>query len=217
MAFGGAGGLHACRVAEELEVGTVIIPAAAGVLSALGLARADLRRDASRSILAELAQLRNGDLEAAFAELEDDVRASLPGARLRRRADLRYRRQAHELTVDADDAGRIAASFHAAHEQRHGYSMPDEPVELVTVRVTAAVAAPEAHVTSAANGGGRESSRLATFGGERVETAVHSDPLPGATIAGPAIVEYPDSTCVVPPGWTGEVRENRALVLRRPA
>jgi N-methylhydantoinase A len=191
MAFGGAGGLHACRVAEQLEVGTVVIPAAAGVLSALGLARAALRLDAARSLVAPLSEL-DGRLDAAFAELEAQLRAKLPHARTSRHADLRYRRQAHELTVAADELAGLAERFHAAHERRHGYAMREEPVELVTIRAAASVEAPDAGAGARWQG-----------------------PAPGERVRGPAIVAYPDSTCVVPEGWSGAADESGALVLER--
>jgi N-methylhydantoinase A len=108
VAFGGAGGLHACAVADELGIPTVLVPRAGGVLSALGLALSDLRRDYVRAYLGEVAALDLAALDGAYTELERQAAGELTGATCTRQADLRYRRQAFELTVPADDLGKLA-------------------------------------------------------------------------------------------------------------
>jgi N-methylhydantoinase A len=112
VAFGGAGPLHACALAEELEIRTVLVPAAAGVLSALGLVASAERRDSVRSYLVPLA-------EAGELPREGE-------------ADLRYRGQSFELTVPLGD--RLAETFHRAHEERYGYADRAREIELVAVR-----------------------------------------------------------------------------------
>ena len=112
VAFGGAGALHACALADELELSTVLVPAAAGVLSALGLAVGDERHDEVRSLVVPLAQA--GELPAEGE------------------ADLRYRGQSFELTVPL--GGDLAETFHRAHEERYGYADRGRPLELVAVR-----------------------------------------------------------------------------------
>ncbi len=112
VAFGGAGPLHACALAEQLGIDTVLVPAAAGVLSALGLVASDERRDHVRSYIRPLAEA---------GELPRDGEA-----------DLRYRGQSFELTVALGDD--LAGRFHQAHEERYGYAQRDRPVELVAVR-----------------------------------------------------------------------------------
>jgi N-methylhydantoinase A len=112
VAFGGAGALHACALADELEIGTVLVPAAAGVLSALGLALGDERRDEVRSLVVPLADA--GELPADGA------------------ADLRYAGQSFELTVPL--GGDVAEAFHRAHEERYGYADRGRPLELVAIR-----------------------------------------------------------------------------------
>ena len=121
IAFGGAGPLHACALAEELEIGTVLVPAAAGVLSALGLVASDERRDTVRSYVRPLAEA--GELPAEGE------------------ADLRYTGQSFELTVPL--GADVAAAFHRAHEDRYGYSDWDRPVELVAVRTADVRPGPE--------------------------------------------------------------------------
>ncbi len=112
VAFGGAGPLHACALAEELGITTVLVPAAAGVLSALGLVASEERRDRVRSYVCPL-----------------DEAGELPGEG---EADLRYRGQSFELTVALGDG--LADRFHRAHEERYGYADPARAIELVAVR-----------------------------------------------------------------------------------
>ncbi len=121
VAFGGAGALHACALADELEIGTVLVPAAAGVLSALGLAVGDERRDTVRSIVVPLAQA--GELPADGE------------------ADVRYAGQSFELTVPL--AGDVAESFHRAHKERYGYANRARPLELVALRTASVRPGPE--------------------------------------------------------------------------
>jgi N-methylhydantoinase A len=218
-AFGGAGGMHACALAEELDIRSVLIPEAAGVLSALGLAISDVRRDLVRPLLGGLGELDPRAITAAHAELEERARALLPGPRLERRADLRYRRQAFELTVGGDEPVALADAFHGEHERRYGYAMPDQPVELVAVRVIATVAVDKPPLRAGAAGGetllGR---RPVDFDGRRIEVDVLSRAGlgDGDRVAGPALVELAGATCVVRPGWAGVVHASGTLVLERP-
>jgi N-methylhydantoinase A len=120
VAFGGAGPLHACELAEELGAGTVLVPAAAGVLSALGLVASDERRDEVRTYLCPLEEA--GELPPHGE------------------ADLRYAGQSFELTVPVEDD--LAAAFHRAHEARYGYADAHRPIELVAVRTAEVRPAP---------------------------------------------------------------------------
>jgi N-methylhydantoinase A len=121
VAFGGAGPLHACALAEELGIGTVAVPAAAGVLSALGLVASDERRDRVVSYVRPLAEV--GELPSEGE------------------ADLRYAGQSFELTVAL--GGDLAEAFHRAHEERYGYADRSRPIELVAVRTADVRPGPE--------------------------------------------------------------------------
>ncbi len=121
VAFGGAGPLHACELAEELGIETVLVPDAAGVLSALGLVASDERRDHVRSYVCPLADA--GELPG-----EGD-------------ADLRYRGQSFELTVPLGP--RLVERFHGAHEERYGYADSEREIELVAVRTADVRRGPE--------------------------------------------------------------------------
>jgi N-methylhydantoinase A len=121
VAFGGAGPLHACALADELEIGTVLVPAAAGVLSALGLVASDERRDHVVPYVRPLAEV-----------------ADLPPEG---EADLRYAGQSFELTVPLQDG--LAEAFHRAHEEQYGYADRGRELELVAVRLSETTPGPE--------------------------------------------------------------------------
>ncbi len=203
VAFGGAGPLHAAGIATELGMERVVVPHAAGVLSALGLALAERRRDVVRSVLLTRETLTRDDVAATVRELGDEGRRDLgePAAELRATYDLRYAGQAFELSVDGPlepDPEGLRRSFEEAHQQRYGYRDPDAELELVTVRVAAATPGaelPEAEAVAPA----RRGTRPARFDGALVDTAVLG---PGAAeVDGPAIFELAGATLVVPPGW----------------
>jgi N-methylhydantoinase A len=128
VAFGGAGPLHACDLAAEIGIETVLVPEAAGVLSALGLVAGDERRDHVRSYVRPLEEV---------GELPDEGEA-----------DLRYRGQSFELTVPL--GGDVARAFHRAHEERYGYAAPERAVELVAVRTAEVRPGPELELRSSA-------------------------------------------------------------------
>jgi len=121
VAFGGAGPLHACALADELEIGTVLVPAAAGVLSALGLVASEERHDRVVPYVRPLAQVTDLPAEGE--------------------ADLRYTGQSFELTVPIQDG--LAQAFHRAHEERYGYADRERELELVAVRTAETTPAPE--------------------------------------------------------------------------
>jgi N-methylhydantoinase A len=186
VAFGGAGPLHVCALAEELGIERVLVPAASGVLSALGLAVADLRRDY---------------VGRSFEELEAQV--DLPDATVTRLVDARYPGQSYELTIEE------GADFGAAHEQRYGFRLDGEP-EIVNRRVVATLARPKPELRAPVRA--VQNSRRAYVDGEWLELPVHG---PGAAVEGPAIVELAEATCLVRPGWVGEPDPAGTLVLER--
>src|SRR5580700_2884123 len=130
VAFGGCGGLHACEIAQELGIRTVIVPEYAGALSALGMLMADAVRDHAAGVLGRR------DIEKIFTALEQRARRESRGAKLERTADLRYRGQSYELNVPWND-GDAAALFHREHEKIYGYANAGRDVEIVTIRVRA--------------------------------------------------------------------------------
>jgi len=216
LAFGGAGGMHACSLAEELGMKTVLVPKAGGVLSALGLAISDLRRDYVRPYLVALEDVKEEEFEEKFKDMENSAAQGLEDPEYTRRADLRYQGQSFELTVEADALEKLEAHFHDAHEQRYGYRMDDEPVELVNVRLIATVPVQKPEPEEPPAEGEAESERReANFDGEWQEIPVldREKMGKGSEVEGPAIVEFRESTCVVRPGWRGAVDGVGTLVL----
>jgi N-methylhydantoinase A len=205
VAFGGAGPLHAVAIAEELGMSRLVVPAASGVLSALGLAVSERRHDVVRSLLLSVEGLSREAIAAAVRELGELGRRELgaPGAELRASYELRYVGQAFELPVEAGldpEPSALRVAFDSAHEERYGYADASAELELVTLRVTAAVAGPQprAAPVAAAQDRGRRPVR---FGETWHEASVIG--AGAGAFAGPAIVELPGSTLVVPPGWSG--------------
>jgi N-methylhydantoinase A len=189
IAFGGAGPLHACPVADELGVRRVVAPPAAGVLAALGLVMAGERRDYVQTVLAEVdAGAGLADLLAPLAERASE---DLPGAERRAEADCRYVGQSHALTVAWDPAApeaELAAAFHEAHRSRYGDAEPGRPVEAVTLRLAAERPGADPDLPEEA---------------------------PGEPVPGPAVIPMEGATCWVAEGWTARRDAIGSLILER--
>jgi N-methylhydantoinase A len=134
---------------------------------------------------------------------------------------VRYRGQAHELTVrDLDEPGvdALRAAFEELHEDRYGYRDTGTAVEVVTIRAGASVAGPELDLAAGGDDapGWERSQRTVIFAGERHDAAIlRGEPAPGDELAGPAICELPEATLAVPPGWRGTVDDAGTIVLER--
>jgi N-methylhydantoinase A len=219
VAFGGAGPMHAARLAEQLGVSRVLCPPAAGLLSALGLATADRRRDVGRSVLLDEAEIERGSMAPVIHDLTAAARAGMPDSRVETHYYLRYRGQSFELEVTAvPDAGaaELRELFERQHEDRYGYRDAQGRIELVNVRVSAIEERVHAAAGPAPQGRLDRGGRTALFDGVPLETATLRGPaVPGESCAGPAVWELPEATAVVPPGWGGTVDEHGTLVLER--
>jgi N-methylhydantoinase A/oxoprolinase/acetone carboxylase beta subunit len=188
VAFGGAGPLHACDLATALGIPAVVVPPAAGALSAVGLLTSPPRRELVRSwpvptdhagLEAALAQLA----DRALAQLGDDVDPA--GAVVTTFVDCRYRGQSHEVTVGSVD------EFPAEHWRRNGFRRDGEVVEVVALRAVATGAAPA----------------------DVAEVLGRAAPFPGRVV-GPDVVVRDDCTVWVPAGWVGAPGPLGSLVLR---
>ena len=231
LASGGAAGVHVARLAEEFGIAAVIVPANPGVGSAVGLLASDVVTDHVRTKVIDSASVEaSADasvVEAIYTELEAVAVAEI-GAEgftadeivLEREIDIRYRHQAHELTVPLHgcDLDEAATAFNELYQELYGIRQAD-PVEFVNyrVRVIGPVPKPDWSTDQVADRPPAPLSyRLAWFGGEMADTPVyrrHTFP-PGPTIAGPAIIEESSSTVVVPEGWTASADRWLSLVLR---
>lgn len=232
IAFGGAGPLHATDIADELNIDHIICPQASGVLAALGLLVAEHRSDAQRSLVRRCDENVAQELHADIAQLAQRARQQLgrSGAAVRVHCELRYRGQSFQLTVAANESSspqELAADFERAHETRYGYRDPDGQVELVSIGVTAFT--PPLKIVGStftqADGEPQESTREAIFAaggidtrrGGSLDTRVLSGyPQANSRLAGPYICELPESTILIPPGWTATVDSSGGLQLERP-
>ena len=237
VAFGGAGPVHAGRLAADLGMSKVVVPPMPGVSSALGLIMADPRRDFVRSRLVGLDRLGPDELGALFASLREQAVGEFKSDGFDEEAitcafsiDLRYQGQGYELNVSAGDAvnlddaavADIRERFDQAHEQLFGHSAKSEPVEAVNYRVRATVRAPKFAMKrhGAADGpasGAQIGEREVYFdrASGLTSTPVYDRALlaPGHEVAGPAIVEQLDSTTVVYPGQQAVVDDYGNLIV----
>ena len=235
--FGGVGPVHGCELAQELGIPRVLIPARPGILSALGVAIADVVKDYSRTVMLRGADLDRPRLEEDFHGMEGLARTELeqeglPSDRMtaRRFLDVRYVGQSFELTVDYPTsrssrsseglARAISDSFYRAHLQRFGYADRNEPVEIVNLRLKLdlAVDKPDLGLDSS-TGTNLSQAQIGSvevvFRQGEMETPLYQRDLlsAGVSISGPALVVQLDTTTVVPPGWQGDVDAYGNLLL----
>lgn len=223
VAFGGGGPVHAASLAEALDIGRVIIPPIPGGFSALGLVATDLQRNYGRTFYERLDLVDLGAMADVFADMEQAgaamlAEAAIPADRqeLRRFADVRYARQAYELTISIDSGAltsahleKLASDFHTRHRDTYGHDNPDEAIQIVNLRLSAIGRLEGLELKPAAAGGSsideaRIGGRTVHFSGHgQIDCAVFDRTrLPNdEALAGPAIVESADTTLVVPPGW----------------
>jgi 5-oxoprolinase (ATP-hydrolysing) len=209
LPFGGAGPMHAAALAGELEISRILCPRASGVLSALGLIAAGRRHDTARTVLLSGPELTAERLTKQVRELEHTAREGLDGAELEVVYELRYRGQSFSLPIPGvlgEDPSRLAEAFAREHEARYGYRDPDGELELVGIRVAAAVPGPEPRPRAAVGDGIADESRRARFAGEWIQTRVlRGEPPAGLRAQGPCVFELPEATLVLPPGWAAAV------------
>jgi N-methylhydantoinase A len=235
-AFGGAGPLHAAALASELGIAEVICPPIPGAFSALGLIGTDLKRDYVRTLYTTTAAAYPEAVEAAFVALENKGAAMLDRAgvapkrrRFERAVDARYPRQSHELllpvpprAVDAAALAEIAAAFHDRHLHTYGHDNRSEPVQIVSVRVTAigAMAPLVIRDTMAPPGTDAVKAKRQVWFRETgvVDTTIYDRKrMPaGLEVAGPVVIESLESTILVPPGWQARMNEDGFVLLTRP-
>lgn len=236
VAFGGAGPLHACEIAEQLEIPAILIPPSPGITSAMGLLATDLRYDAIRTIGVMLADAERDLLEERFTEMEKELQDRFQGhggsaPELRREAACRYAGQGYELSAGCDELGqdwreRIEQGFHQQHEHEYGFHFPEDPIEIISLRVIATGEIPAQPGFALDTGDGTPESAmtghrdvlLGSSSGDRAERQAipcyrREALLAGARIEGPAMVTEMDSTLVVNPAWDGEVLSDGALRL----
>jgi N-methylhydantoinase A len=234
LAFGGAGPMLGCLLAEAMGMRAVIVPETPGVLAALGGLLADLRSDFVRVVFLDVDAASMTSLAQACEILTGEARAWLRGsqghageAALTVSADMRYRGQSYEIETSLDpaaiqkgDHAAIAAAFHARHGEIYGHADEIAAVQIVALRVVIAGLTPKPAFPQ------REASPVdvamrrtvtVTHRGAEVAAALYarSDLPPGSRFAGPAVIVQDDATTWAPPGFAGEVDAYGNLILRR--
>ncbi len=211
VAFGGAGGLHACELAEALGIPEVIVPALPGALSAFGILVSDVAKDYSRTVLWRVSEkLPVSELKKEFAILrkrsESDFRAEGWVGKLQHAfsVDVRYRGQGYELNVPYSP--RLIQSFRKVHERRYGYAYSNREAELVTLHLRTTLRSPQAGLGASSKGGevrGNRGERTQVFfGGKKVSSTIYEreELQTGKPYRGPAVVTEYSATTAVPPG-----------------
>ncbi len=218
VVFGGAGGLHACALAAALGMPAAVWPRDAGVLCALGALEGGSRRERARSLLVDARETRV--LSRALAALEREVRAAFAPAErshivFERRAEVRVRGQAHELSLDALPLATLPERFANAHERRYGFADRAAALEVVTLEVGGAVAATLPRERALATVKRAPKRITVSHGGKRIAAvAQERDALAvGKPLAGPAVITDDGASLWVAPGWRATRQRSGAVVL----
>ncbi|HST11642.1 MAG TPA: hydantoinase/oxoprolinase family protein [Terriglobales bacterium] len=216
VAFGGAGGLHACELAQSLGIPRVVVPALPGALSAFGILVSDVIKDYSRTVLWRItADLPMSKLKREFQQLSQNASHDFHSEGWKGKIhkqfniDTRYRGQGYELSIPFSP--KLIADFHRAHAQRYGYSHPDREIELVTLRLRATMKFPPIKLTtrsksrsetpSQSNSRTQIEQRRVIFDGKSQPSRIYErDQLtPGKKYPGPAVVTEYSATTIIPP------------------
>jgi len=204
VAFGGAGPVHACDLAEDLGVKDVVIPAHAGLFSAYGLLVGELTRTFTSPVMETKPDLRHRFREIESAAAEEMRAEGFRGYSFRRYFEARYRGQSHELVLPFRSDLTLRREFDSRHRELYGYSLPDD-VEVVSIRLRAAVKRRKHRIASpgAPSLHGGSSTRTAWIGGKSGSVSVfrRESLTSGDRGVGPCILEEYDSTLVVNPSW----------------
>ena len=236
VAFGGAGPMHACTTAEELDIETVLIPEMPGIFSAWGMLQSDIRQDLSRTLMITTAKADVADICQKFGEMEKEAKLllekqNIPGDRCEfvQSADMRYLGQEYTVRVNFTGNGTITEEvmkqleqdFHQLHHQIFGHSNPAGEVEIVTLRLVGLgkldkIEKKKSGEYSEAAPVPRKSQE-AIFGGKAYDAKVYdrSNLITGQKIPGPAIIEEFTTTSVIPPNWEITIDEYRNMIVKR--
>jgi N-methylhydantoinase A len=234
LAFGGAGPVHACRIARDLGMAGVIVPLYPGVYSAIGLVMSDIKHDYIQSRMTPLAQMAAKDLTYMFDQLVaqalEDLRADGFAAdtiRVQRSLDMRYAGQGYEITIPcepemmtAEGLRALRKSFDEVHRGMFGHMAPDEPVEIVSYRVRGVGMVPPVEMPRFERTGtplkdALRETRKVRFDSRTIDCPIYQrEKLDvGLTFSGPAVLDQFDCTTVICPGQTVRVDEWKNLIV----
>jgi N-methylhydantoinase A len=235
FAFGGAGPIHACPLAEELNIEKIVVPQNPGLFSALGLLAADFTHQTQQPVMKRIQDISATSIEEKFRELEENEKTVLSDPRLlagenviERQVDARYVGQSYEISldvrgnVDENMITNLAKKFHERHQLLYGHYSETEPIEIVNLRVVARRGSANPSLTYETSGNGKlEPSSMRNVFFEdysdflgcpvfnREQLGIDAD------ISGPAIIEQYDATTVVYPKWDVKMDAVGSLFLIR--
>jgi N-methylhydantoinase A len=239
VAYGGGSGLHSVRMAAELGIKTVVSPPYPAIVSALGHIVSDVKHFFSRSYLKELSTDFRPINEFYASQQEEALRmigSELPkGSEVHnfRGMDMRYAGQTHEIRIDIPnrdlrpaDRALLARRFNSKHKELYGYSLPQYPIEIVTLLLEARGSSPSVKLrkksfrrrSAPANDALRKRRRayLAEKGGYSIVNCYNREKLKsGNILSGPSLVEGTESTVLIPEGWRAELDGYNNLIIRR--
>ena len=232
VAFGGAGPMHACALAEELEINNILVPPNPGMFSALGLLTADLFHDFSRPVLSGVDSIDPDNIEQLFSGMEKEGKEVLESEdipeshhRYQRTLDMRYRGQGFELNIETETPFTLSSikkavvDFHGKHTEIYGYAEEKEPVEVVNakLRVIGLLDSPKLPEQDTFGGAEPRERRKVFFetDNELHTVEVYDRASIGSGATGPAVIEQYDSTTVIYPGWRFKPDRYGNLILRR--
>ncbi|HEX4767522.1 MAG TPA: hydantoinase B/oxoprolinase family protein [Lichenihabitans sp.] len=227
--FGGAGGQHACAIADRLGMEVVHIHPFSGVLSAYGMGLADIRASRTRALVLPLDPASEPDVAAALSALAEEARAELAGQGLRpgdieieARLHVRYGGTDTPIAVPHGASAAVKAAFEAEHRARFGFIYEDKPLIIEALEVEAlggGAAIAEPHSPCVEAEAASSETRAIFTGGDWHDAGIlpRESLAPGHRVAGPALIIEPNQTVVVEPGWAAAVTERNHIVLRRVA
>ena len=238
VAFGGAGPVHANRLADELEMPTVLVPMSPGTTSAMGLLVTDIRHDYSAAMITRVDRIDLNTAQSQMDRMRSEGTAALAreGVRAEQteflcQADMRYVGQSYELTIElpsselsSETISDVVFQFHREHDREYGFSAESEPVEVVALRLSAIGRIPkpatrEITANLSESDDGKKPPRPVYFaengGYVQCQRFDRYQLRSGQVISGPAIIEEIDSTTVIHPGYSGEVDRYGNLFLRK--
>ena len=232
IAFGGAGPLHAAELAGELEIPKVVVPVAPGVTSALGLLMSDLRHDYVQTVLRNLEEVEIPELNTLFNNMEQGATEQMyregidvKDIQIIRLLDVRYLGQAYDLqipisggTLKDNDLQLTRSRFNDAHKSLYGFSIDENPMEIVNVRVTSVAGMNKPSLSKRPKNDGitkNPSKRDVIFGEDKLNTDIllRDNLSSGAKIVGPAVIEQIDSTTLILPQQKAYIDESHNIII----
>lgn len=236
VAFGGAGPMHACTTAEELDIETVLLPEMPGIFSAWGMLQSDIRQDFSRTMQVITSEVDLSEIQEKFDEMTEEAEIILEKQHIDgshtafvRNADMRYLGQEYTVRVSFTGTGAITEQvikdlenkFHEMHKQIYGHNNPNGKIEIVTLRLVGLGQLDKIEKQKSTDFSTEtpqpRKSQKAMFYGKLYDAMVYDreNLIPGQKIAGPAIIEEFTTTSVIPPNWEITVDEYRNMVVKR--